>query len=50
MPIQYELLFYGGIAVLSLTFIVAVVFACCYKVKAKRLNARLNAEYGEEKK
>ncbi len=50
MPLHSELLFYGGIAILSLSLIAAIVFICCYKIRSRRLNSKLNEEYGEKKK
>lgn len=45
--IANEMLFYGGIGILIMTIIAAIVFVCVSKISKLRLTTQLNAEYGE---
>lgn len=45
-----ELLFYGGISVVVLTLISAVVFFVLFYVNKIKLNAKFDKEYGEKSK
>lgn len=45
-----EVLFYGGIIITGYSILSAIIFLCVSKIKAVRLNAQLDAEYGERKK
>ena len=45
-----EVLFYGGIIITGCSILSAIIFLCVTKIKAVRLNAQLDAEYGERKK
>jgi hypothetical protein len=42
-----ELLFYGGIALMAVSAAAAVIAVVVFRVTKKRLNARLEAEYGK---
>ena len=44
-----ELLIYGGIAVAGLSVLVALVFIVVMWVSKRRLNAKLDAEYGKRR-
>lgn len=48
--ITNELLFYGGIAAAGCSLFAMVFCLCIFQIKKVRLNARLDAEYGERKK
>ena len=43
-----ELLFYGGIAICGVDILLAIIFFCVSKIKAVKLGARLEAEYGKK--
>ncbi len=43
-----ELLFYGGIAVCGLALLFAITLFCVSKIRAVKLNARLEAEFGKK--
>lgn len=45
-----ELLFYGGISVVVLTLVSAVVFFVLFYVNKIKLNAKFDKEYGEKSK
>lgn len=45
-----EVLFYGGITIIGCSLLSAIIFLCASKIKAVRLNAQLDAEYGERKR
>ncbi len=42
-----ELLFYGGIAICGVALLLAIISFCAFKIRAVKLNARLEAEYGK---
>ena len=42
-----ETLFYGGIAIIGITIVVTILSFFLFKIKKLRLDAKLNAEYGE---
>lgn len=42
-----EILFYGGIAVAIASLAAALLYFCITQIKKVRLDARLDAEYGE---
>ena len=48
--ISDELLFYGGMAVAGCSLLAMILCLCMSQVRKVRLNARLDAEYGERKK
>lgn len=43
-----EILFYGGMIVAGGSFLMAILYFCVAKVQAVKLEAQLNAEYGEK--
>ena len=45
-----ELLFYGGMAIAACSLLALLLCVCIFQIKKVRLNARLDAEYGEQKK
>ncbi len=45
-----ELLFYGGISVVVLTLVSAIVFFVLFYVNKIKLNAKFDKEYGEKSK
>lgn len=45
-----ELLFYGGMAAAGFSMLAMILYLCISQIKKVRLNARLDAEYGERKK
>lgn len=44
-----ELLFYGGIALMTVTAAVGAVAAIFLRISGKRLKTRLEAEYGKKR-
>ena len=48
--ISDELLFYGGMAAAGCSLLAMILSLCMFQIKKVRLNARLDAEYGERKK
>lgn len=44
-----EILFYGGMILTGCTLLSAIIYFCISKIKEARLNAKLDAEYGEKK-
>lgn len=48
MSISGNLLFVIGVAVLIASLVAAIAFICIYRLQSRRLNAKLNAEYGEK--
>lgn len=45
-----EMLFYGGIAVAGGALLLLLIYGCVSQMKKIQLNARLDAEYGEQPK
>lgn len=45
-----EVLFYGGLGLAICSAAAAFIFFCISQIGSVRLNARLDAEYGEKKK
>lgn len=43
-----ELLFYGGICLAAAALILLIAYACVSRIMKKRLEERLNEEYGTE--
>jgi len=43
-----EILFYGGIAIAAISLIAAIFYFSLSQIRRIRLNARLDAEYGEK--
>lgn len=46
--ITNEIMFYGGIILAGSSALLTIIFFCISKVKAIKLNAQLNLEYGEK--
>lgn len=42
-----DLLFYGGIALITISFLTGLVFVIALWVSKRKLNANLDAEYGK---
>ena len=45
-----EVLFYGGLGLAVCSALAAFIFFCLFRIGSVRLNAKLDAEYGEKKK
>lgn len=45
-----EILFYGGIILAGGSLLFAVIYFCVSRIKAVKLNAQLDAEYGNREK
>lgn len=43
-----EMMLYGGLGVMACAFLAAVAYFCASRIKAVRLGAQLDAEYGEK--
>ncbi len=44
-----ELLFYGGIALMCVSVLAAIIAIMAFRLSGKRIKARLEAEYGKPK-
>lgn len=42
-----EILFYGGLILICSSLLLAIIYFCISKIKSVKLNAQLDAEYGE---
>lgn len=42
-----EILFYGGMVLMGCSLMSAMIYFCIAKIKAVKLEMKLNAEYGE---
>ena len=45
-----ETIFYGGIVITAIYILSAVIYFSVSKIKSIKLNAKLDAEYGERRK
>lgn len=48
MNLSNEVLFYGGIAVIVIAFILAIIFVSVYKINRIRITTQLEVEYGKK--
>ena len=48
MTMLSELLFYGGLGVMTVSALAALILLCVSRSKSKKLAAVLTAEYGEK--
>ncbi len=44
-----EMMLYGGLGVAACSLVAAVVYFCVSRIKAVRLGAQLDAEYGKKR-
>lgn len=43
-----EILFYGGIAITTISLIIFIIYLCISQIITIRLNAKMDIEYGEK--